>query len=104
MFQPDKPYTRNEIHDLLGGSKRSYLPTVDGRVTCACLTRDMDLLAPEIIYVGTGPDVKESARILCEKQKGAIPVFIKKDSNDWRYWGLYAVERFTNATKEIEKH
>ncbi|MEI8345471.1 MAG: hypothetical protein WCG06_05305 [Candidatus Omnitrophota bacterium] len=104
MFELNKPYTRDEIHDLLGGSKQSYLPTANGKVTCACLTRDMDLLAPEVIYVGTGPVVKESARILCEKQKGSIPVFIKKDTNNWAYWGNYSVERFTKDAKEIEKH
>jgi len=56
MFIVGKAYTREDIHDEVGGQVQSSLPTVDGQVVCACLSKNMNPNAPlsrqrEIPYV-----------------------------------------------------
>jgi hypothetical protein len=70
-FRPRGMYTRDEIHDKLGGgSKQSYLPNRGGVVMCACLRADTNPGAPSIILPGNGPEIMRSAEMLCS-QKGA---------------------------------
>jgi len=40
MFEIGESYTRKQIHDQLGCSIQIFLPTVDGEVVCACLSRN----------------------------------------------------------------
>ena len=99
-FIVGKVYTRDQIHELLGGSKQSYLPTVNNHVVCACLTKQLNPDGPFRILVGSGPIVVRSAELLVE-QGGSIPVFVKQRVNEWRYTGLHSVERYTTDAKEI---
>ncbi len=39
MFAIGQAYTREDIHEQVGGSVQSFLPTVDNRVVCACLSK-----------------------------------------------------------------
>lgn len=92
MFTEGQFYTRQEIHDLLGGgSLQSYLPTLNGVVLCACLRLDTNPGAPRVILPGNGPGIEEAARLL-RAQVGPIPVFIKHEANAWEYVGDYEVE------------
>jgi hypothetical protein len=95
-------YTRDEIAAELGGSAREYLPRVNGKVVCACLRMDLNPDAPEIILAGFGPQIEESAAVLC-KQRGEIPVFIKQEINEWEYVGDYEVEKSSTNAEEIKK-
>ena len=53
MLIVGQSYTRQQIHDKVGGgSLQSYLPTRDGRVLCACLRLDTNPGAPEVILPG----------------------------------------------------
>ncbi len=96
-------YTRRQIHDELGGSVQSYLPTVKGEVVCACLTKDMNPDTPNTILVGNGPITKQAAEKLCS-QHNPIRVFLKIKSNKWQYRGRYNVEKYSQSTDEIAKH
>ena len=55
-FQISRSYTRNQIHKVLGGNLEQYLPTVDGRVVCACLQSKYNPEAPDVILVGDSPE------------------------------------------------
>jgi hypothetical protein len=77
MLTLGNQYTREEIASELGGSAIEYLPRVNGIVVCACLRLDYNPDAPKIILAGFGPQIEESAEMLC-KQRGIIPVFIKR--------------------------
>ncbi|MCW5771368.1 MAG: hypothetical protein KIT16_07010 [Rhodospirillaceae bacterium] len=101
MFVVNKSYTRDEIHDVLGGSKQSFLPTVGGRVVCACLTRKLNPNVPAEILVGNGPKILRSAKIL-SAQSGKIPVFIKERSNFWVFVGEFSVDHSTDNRRDIE--
>jgi len=96
-------YSRDEIAAHFGGSAIEYLPTVKGRVVCACLRPDLNPDAPQVILVGRGPIIEGSADLLCE-QRDLIPVFIKQRTNEWELVGHYAVERCSQAAEEIVRH
>ena len=95
-------YTREEIAAELGGSVVEYLPRANGRVVCACLRMDYNPDAPEIILAGFGPQIEESAAMLC-KQRGIIPVFIKRNTNAWESVGDFEVEKCSTDPGEIKK-
>lgn len=101
MFIEGVHYTREQIHEELGGNIQSYLPHVGGKVVCACLTLDSNPEAPHVILVGTGKDTVKYGQVLAQ-QSDAIPVFVKDSSNAWEYLGDYQVERSTTDPDIIE--
>ncbi|MBU1087156.1 MAG: hypothetical protein KKD05_06510 [Candidatus Omnitrophica bacterium] len=103
MFKENKMYTRDQIHEKLGGNKQIYLPTVNNQVVCACLDHALNPEAPKVILVGSLSKTRKNADILCS-QLGAIPVFIKIKSNQWEYMGEWKVKRCSNDKVEILKH
>ena len=103
MFVKGNKYTRSEIHSVLGGSVQSYLPTKSGRVVCGAFTLNLNPDAPRIVLPGTGPRIKQSARLFA-KQQSAIPIFIKRQVNAWEYVGFYKVERIVEDRNIIEEH
>jgi hypothetical protein len=103
MFRIGEAYTRRQIHDQLGGSVQSFLPTVDGEVVCACLSRDMNPDAPDVILVGNKPIVLQSAEQF-SKQTTSVPVFIKKISKEWIYVGDYSVNKVIHREEGIDAY
>jgi len=103
MFIKGHKYTRDEIHSSLGGSVQSYLPTKSGRVVCGAFTLNLNPDAPRIVLPGTGPRIEQSARLFTEQQS-AIPIFIKRQVNQWEYVGLYKVEHLIEDRNIIEEH
>ena len=101
MFKFGERYTRDEIHDQVGGSKQSYLPTKNRIVTCACLSKDMNPDAPYVILAGQGKVVLQSAKWLA-RQHCDVPVFIKESSNNWIYQGLFRVKKSVTDKNEIQ--
>jgi hypothetical protein len=45
-FIPSESYTRDQIHEEVGGEKVSYLPQKEGRVVCGCFSPDSNPEAP----------------------------------------------------------
>ena len=88
MFSIGRDYTRDEIHAKVGGSKQSYLPTKNGAVVAACLTRVLNPQAPRVILCGRGAIIEPTGELLAQ-QLSAIPVFLKRDVNRWEYQGLF---------------
>ncbi len=101
-------YTRDEIHDAVGGGSRvSYLPNRDGVSLCACLTLEANPDAPYVILPGRGREIERSADILCRRHRDrdkAIPVFIKRNINQWEYVGNFIVDRDRTSQNEINMH
>lgn len=103
MFEVENNYTREEIAAELGGSAIEYLPRVGGKVVCACLRPDLNPDAPQIILAGFGLQVEESAKALCEQPRKAMPVFVKQQTNAWKYVGDFTFDRFSTEPEEIRK-
>lgn len=101
-LQRGKSYTRDDIHTLLGGGKQEYLPHVDGRVVCACLKKSMNPGIPDKILVGDGVNVIRWARVFGE-QRHFVPVFLKRESNEWVYVGNYRVLSLSEDRDEIRR-
>ena len=59
--------------------------------------------APRVILVGEGNLRKRWASILCE-QGSSIQVYLKQRPNCWKYAGTFVVERWSEATQEIQRH
>jgi hypothetical protein len=79
-------YTREQIHDALGGSRREALPTSGGKVVCACLTRRMNPRAPEEIVIGGSDGAVRLARAFAASG-AAVPVFVRAARGGWEYAG-----------------
>jgi len=100
-FVEGQCYTRQQIHDLLGGDMQSFLPHKDGRIVCACLTSDLNQDAPSKVLVGDGLKVKGSAEILAS-QKEAVPVFLKTEAKRWEFVGLWSCSGTSVDAGEIK--
>lgn len=89
-FVVGREYTRDDVHAALGGSKVSCLPTKDGLIVAACLSRSFSPAAPQVVLCGqglrTGPLSEQLTR-----QRGAIPIFVKRGANRWGYEGRFRV-------------
>jgi hypothetical protein len=98
-----KLYTRGEIHDLLGGGTQGYLPHKNGRVVAGCFGLKMNPEAPDVVLVGSGPQTVRWAEVLCE-QEYPIPMFLKKQPNQWEYFGEYKVEDWTEDPADLAEY
>ena len=92
LFVQGESFTRDFIHDQLGGEKVSYLPQKAGRIVCGCFSTESNPEAPYEILVGgadeegsEGPILRK-ARMLA-RQDGSIPVFLMRAANQWMYDG-----------------
>ena len=99
-FQQGESYTRNEIHDAVGGGLQDYLPHRDGRVVAACLSPELNPDAPSVVLPGRGPEIQRWAEVFAE-QGDAVPTFLKRGTGDWEYVGKYRVRRLATDPSEI---
>jgi hypothetical protein len=96
MFELDKNYTREFIHMACGGSKQAFLPAKAGKVVAACLRKDLNPQAPDIIICDGSASARAAGRTLAA-QRDAIPVFIKIEVDSFRFVGLYVVAESLSA-------
>jgi hypothetical protein len=89
-FKVGSDYTRAQIHASFGGSKQSYLPTVEGRVVAVCITPRLNPRAPQVILCGQGPVIAAAGAALA-KQNEPLPVFVKRAVNHWQFQGTLRV-------------
>ena len=101
MFSIGRAYTRNEIHAHVGGSKQTYLPTKDGSVVAACLTRELNPRAPNVVLCGRGEHIARAGALLAQ-QHTAIPVFLKRAVNRWEYQGKFTVAGSHTSGEQFE--
>lgn len=101
-FRQRHLYTRREIADSLGGGVQDYLPHRNGRVMCACLSPELNPDAPDVVLVGTGPDIVRWGKVFAG-QREYVPVFVKRGTNAWQYVGQYRVETSSTDDDEIAR-
>lgn len=102
-FEMGTTYTRQQIAALTGGgSVHDYLPGKDGKILCACLSQDFDPAAP-VILVGRGPGAQQQAAAFCG-QETAVPVFFKKEANQWEYAGKFACDHWSDDTETVGRY
>src|SRR3954462_10114896 len=95
-FVVGEAYTRDHIHNVLGGETVTYLPSKEGKVVCGCFSARLNPEAPYSILVG-GSSPGEGSNVILKRartlvgQRGAIPVFMKHASNHWVFDGYYRV-------------
>lgn len=90
VFTLGSEYTRAAIHAQLGGSMVSCLPTHDGVIVAACLSKKFSPRAPEIVLCGRGVRTSPVSKRLAHQQM-AIPVFLKNASGRWQFRGQFIV-------------
>ncbi|NDP60984.1 MAG: hypothetical protein GZ090_16685 [Oxalobacteraceae bacterium] len=93
LFTIGECYTRDEIHGVLGGSKVSCLPSVDGKLVAACLSLKFSPAAPAVVLCGQGPKTTPASKLLA-LQRGKLPVFIKQAAGRWQFSGEFRVAEF----------
>ncbi len=96
-------YTHDFICKTFGGDAKSgtYLPQSQQTILCGCFTTMMNPDAPECVLVGNGPRIMAKAEKLAA-QGGAIPVFLKLDTNQWEYKGRYELMLFSKNLPDFE--
>ena len=99
MCQTNRCYRRDE----LPGTGHGYLRFDAGRAVCAGLIPKLNPDAPKVILVGEGILREKWARTLCE-QTSSIEVYLKQKPNCWKHVGTFVVERWSEATQEIQRH
>jgi hypothetical protein len=102
MFTIGECYSRDEIHCVLGGSKVSCLPSVDGKLVAACLTLRFSPAAPTVVLCGQGPRTTLASRLLT-LQREPLPIFIKKAANRWQFCGDFRVSEFLVGGPRFEE-
>jgi hypothetical protein len=102
-FEIGRQYTREQIHDALGGGLTEFLPHRDGKVVAGCFNPGLNPGAPEVVAVGPSPNAQRWAEAFTA-QGEAVPVFLKDDVQRWRYVGDYRVERQVLDPDEIAEH
>lgn len=90
MFKIGSEYTRDEIHEHLGGSKQAYLPTVSGHVVAVCVKPGLNPRAPNVVLCGDRRVIASAGAALA-KQREPLPVFVKRATNRWEYQGMLRV-------------
>jgi hypothetical protein len=100
MSSPPHSLPQPELPHGFWCSLQAFLPEKSGRVVCACLTPKLNPDVPNVILVGAGRDIYRRGRMLAD-QSGAIPVFLKNASDDWRYAGEFEVERASEIDADI---
>jgi len=101
MFTPGNEYTRREIHAHLGGSVVSCLPTFNGAIVAACLSKKFSPSAPEVVLCGRGVRTTPISALFA-RQKTAVPVFIKSALNRWQYRGRFHVDQSFSSGDRFE--
>ena len=99
-FVLNQRYSRQAIHDQLGGDLQSYLPRVRGEVVCGCFDPDINARAAFEIDLGEGRDVIRYAEKL-HQQATAVPVFLRRDNLGWEYLGNFAATALTRDQSDL---
>lgn len=96
-------YTHDFICKTFGGDTKSgtYLPQSKQTILCGCFTTTMNPDAPDCILVGNGPKIIGKAEKLAA-QGGQLPVFLKLDTNQWEFKGMYELEKFSKDPADFE--
>ena len=96
-------YTRQQIHDAVGGDLESYLPTANKKVVAGCFTLGLNPQLPYIILVGDAPIVIKNAKILSEQDE-PIPVFNKIAVNKWEFLDYFRAVKYIDEMSEIQPY
>lgn len=102
-FTVGQKYSRKKISAILGGSEIEYLPTENKRVVCGCFTLEHNPEAPAIVIPGTGKIIEREAKQFCS-QDYPVPIFIKRQVNEWEFVGDYKVVSNSTDAAEIAAH
>jgi len=86
QFEKGSLYSREQIHEALGGSLWSALPTRGGRVVSACLTLEKNPRAPEEMVIGCNDRLVRLARGFAASG-ATVPVFVRTRRCGWEYTG-----------------
>lgn len=89
-FVVGKDYSREDIHVQCGGNKQAFLPEKNGKIVAACLRKDRNPGAPDVILCGTSASARAAGRTLAH-QADPIPVFMEQQVDSLRYVGDYKV-------------
>jgi hypothetical protein len=102
-LQVGQIYTHDFICKTFGGDAKSgtYLPQSRQTILCGCFTTRMNPEAPECVLVGNGPRILAKAEMLAA-QGGAIPVFLKIETNQWEYKGVFELVSFSKNPSDFE--
>jgi len=102
-FRKGAKYSRLDLHQILGGDLQSYLPHKEGKILYGAFTHDDNPQAPDVVLVGQGPGIEAAAELFLA-QAQPVPVFVKRDANQWEYCGLFHVAKDSREPELLDDH
>jgi hypothetical protein len=96
-FVVGQTYSRDEIHEKVGGDKQNMMPTVGRRLVCCCLIPEKNPKGPSTLLIR---DHYATASQWANDGHD-VPVFVKRAVNHWEYIGQYHVGRATEDPKDM---
>lgn len=102
MFEKGCLYTRDEIHELVGGGVQPFLPEKNGKVVAGCFCPEQNPNAPLEIDVEEGSRRQMSA-LRAASQPDAFPVFLKVEAKAWRYVGMFKGKSYAEYDSDTNK-
>jgi hypothetical protein len=80
----------------------SYIRTKNGIVKGLAIRRDLNPEAPEIILVGSGPNIVANSRRFA-RTNSAVPTYVKRRTNAWEFIGNYKAVKFSEEPEVIAR-
>jgi hypothetical protein len=84
-------YSRIEIAAKVKGALQWYLPTYNREIVAICLRKSHNPKAPNVVFCGFGKRIEKTGEWLSRETR-SLPVFVKEESNRWKYYGLFKVK------------
>jgi hypothetical protein len=102
-WEQDKVYRHADVAaGLEGGFPRDYLPHNRERVFAACLTQKKNPEAPDVVLVGRAPSVVRAGEVF-SRQQTPVPTFVRIDTNQWLFKGMYRVTEVISENAEVAR-
>jgi hypothetical protein len=92
----------NELALATAGGQ-DYIRTKNNVVKGVALRKDLNPDAPNVVVFGKGSNIELRAKLFLEQQT-IVPMFIKRDTNQWQYVGDYRATAIRYDSKTIKKY
>ncbi len=100
-WERGRAYKRADIVRELGGGP-GYLPVADGRVVAGLFDPAENAVTHLSGAIDVFPKVlSQGAKIL--KPEALLPVFLKFNTEDWRYMGVYRLAKLEKGARALEQ-
>ena len=86
-------FTRNEIHEMVGGDLRSFLPTVDSQPVAVCVDPEKNVDDKTIAIWPTQGTLNKLFKYFTNFSDTTLPYYKKVKTNHWMMEGFVSLNQ-----------